>query len=164
MFRPHRRPIEAKQPPSVLDPIDDRIGQIVVIEHRAPALRMLVRREEHRARLDVPLVDHVEQYVGGGVAVGQIADLVDDEQVRLDIARERLAQTAFAARGREIVDQIGAVVKSASKPFCSARYAMATARCVLPRPGLPPKITTPPSVMKSRLRSEPMVVKRKVDW
>ena len=32
-----------------------------------------------------------------------------------------------------------AVVKRASKPFCMARWAMAMARCVLPRSGLPRK-------------------------
>ena len=32
---------------------------------------------------------------------------------------------------------VAAVVKKASKPFWIARYAIATARCVFPRPGLP---------------------------
>ena len=53
------------------DPIDDRIGQIAVVKHRAPALWVLVRRKEHRALLDVLLVDDVEQQVGRGVAVAQ---------------------------------------------------------------------------------------------
>ena len=39
---------------------------------------------------------------------------------------------------------VAAVVKKASKPFWMARYAMATARCVFPRPGLPAKISGAP--------------------
>ncbi len=57
-----------------------------------------------------------------------------------------------------------AVVKSTSKPFCSARYAMAMARCVLPRPGLPTRITERPSVTKSGESREPTDVSRSVDW
>ncbi len=54
--------------------------------------------------------------------------------------------------------------KSASKPFCIARYAIEMARCVLPRPGLPSRITECPSVTKSGESSEPKVVRRSVDW
>ena len=56
------------------------------------------------------------------------------------------------------------LTKSASKPFWSARYAMAIARCVLPRPVLPVRMTELPSVTKSGERSEPIVVSRSVDW
>ena len=54
--------------------------------------------------------------------------------------------------------------KSPSKPFCIARYAREIARCVLPRPVLPTRITEWPSVMKSGVSSEPIVVSGSVDW
>jgi hypothetical protein len=37
----------------------------------------------------VPLVDDVEEHVGGIVAVREVADLVDDEDSWADVARER---------------------------------------------------------------------------
>jgi hypothetical protein len=56
-----------------------------------------------------------------------------------------------------------AVTKLASKPFCIARYAMAIARCVLPRPWRPEKTTLRPSVTKSGLSRVPSMVRRSVD-
>ncbi len=56
-----------------------------------------------------------------------------------------------------------AVVNNASKPFCKARYAMAIARWVFPRPGLPSRITERPSVTKSGASREPIVVRRSAD-
>src|SRR5208282_6115760 len=56
-----------------------------------------------------------------------------------------------------------AVVKNVSKPFWMARYPMATARCVLPRPVLPCRINDRPSVTKSGPRYEPGRACRRVD-
>ena len=41
---------------------------------------------------------------------------------------------------------------------------MATARCVLPRPGLPWRIRQRPSVTKSGASAEPSSARRSVDW
>ena len=45
--------------------------------------RGLVGGEQHRATALVTFVDDVEQDVGGVGSVGQVADLVDDQNVRL---------------------------------------------------------------------------------
>jgi hypothetical protein len=79
------------------------------VQHGSPALGLLVRREDHRALLDVPLVDDVEEDVRGVVAVGEVADLVHDQDVRSQVARQRVAQLASSARAREVVDELCAV-------------------------------------------------------
>jgi len=86
--------------------IDDGVGAVVVVQDLAPVLGVFVGREDHRALLDVALVDNVEEDVGRVVTVGEVADLVDEEQVRLDVAHERFAQATVATRGREIVDEV----------------------------------------------------------
>ena len=57
--------------------------------------------------MQVAVVDDVEEDVGGIGAVGEVADLVDDEHVRVDILAEGLAQAAEATGGGEIVDEVG---------------------------------------------------------
>jgi hypothetical protein len=94
---PDGRAIEAEQAATLEDAIDYRIGEIIVVEDVAPAVGVLVRGEEHRAAADVALVDHVVEHVGSVVAVGEVADLVDDEHVRSQINRECFVQAAVAA-------------------------------------------------------------------
>ena len=53
---------------------------------------VLVGGEDHRAPFDMPFVDDVEQHVRGVVAVGEVADLVDDQHVRPHVARHGFAQ------------------------------------------------------------------------
>lgn len=45
--------------------------------------------------------------IGGVVAVGEVADLIDAEDVRSHVLRERLAHASLAAGGREGVDELG---------------------------------------------------------
>ena len=137
MLGADRRPVQAQQPSSLEHTIDDDLGEVVVVQHLAPALRVLVRREDHRAPLDVTLVDDVEEHVGGVVAVREVADLVDDEHVRFEVARERFAKPTVTTRARGSSMSSAQFTKSPSKPLCIARYAREIARCVLPRPVLP---------------------------
>ncbi len=57
--------------------------------------------------MQVAVVDDVEEDVGGIRAVGEVADLVDHEHVRVHVLRERLAQPTEATGGGEIVDEMG---------------------------------------------------------
>ena len=93
-----RGSIELEDSPAVQDAVNDRVGEVIVVQHRTPTSRVLVGGEDHRASLDVTLVDDVEEDVRGVVPVGQVADLVDDEDVRTHVHRERLAQSTLAAR------------------------------------------------------------------
>ena len=65
----------------------------------------------------MPLVDDVEEHVGGVGAVGEIADLVDDQDGRMRVGRERMGELAGAKRGREIVDERRGGREERSKPF-----------------------------------------------
>ncbi len=108
MFRAYRRTVEAQQAAPFEDAIDDGLGQIVVVEDGAPlALRVLVRGEDHGALADVAVVDHVVEDVRGVWAVREIADLIDHEHVRADVADERFTEAAVAARGGEVLDHLG---------------------------------------------------------
>lgn len=51
-------------------------------------------------------VDDVEEHMSGVVAVGQIADLVDPQDCRVEVWGERLAEPTVSACCREIVDQV----------------------------------------------------------
>ena len=57
--------------------------------------RGLVGGEQDRATALVTFVDGVEQDVGGVGSVGQVADLVDDQSVRLQVVSELLLQSAM---------------------------------------------------------------------
>ena len=163
MLRTDGRAVETKEPAAFEDAVDDGVGEVVVVKDISPTSRVFVRCEDHRSSANVSVVDDVVEHVCGIIAVGEVANLVDNEDVRFYVNCKCLTQATVAARGREFVDELAAVTKRASKPFCSARYAIAIARCVLPRPGLPSRMTECPSVTKSGVRSEPIVVRRRVD-
>lgn len=70
--------VEAQETAAIEDSVDDGVSEIVVVQDLAPALRMLVGREEHGAPANVALVDHVVQHVGCVVAVGEVTHLIDE--------------------------------------------------------------------------------------
>src|SRR5215472_18638980 len=55
----------------------------------------------------MPVVNDMKQDIRCVIAVGQVADLVDDEQLRSDKASERIAQLTGAAGGGQFVDERG---------------------------------------------------------
>ncbi len=77
------------------------------MESGAPVPRVLVGREDHGFSSDVPVVDNVVKDVGCIVTVGEIADLVDDEDVWLEVLRQRLSQAPFATGSRQVIDETG---------------------------------------------------------
>jgi len=56
--------------------VDDGLGEVWVVKYCAPSLEGLVGGDDHRALLQVPLVDDVKEDVGGVAAVREIAELV----------------------------------------------------------------------------------------
>ncbi len=117
----HRRAVELKQAAALEDAVEDRLGEIVVVQHPAPGGERLVGGEDHRAPALVALVDDVEEHVGGVGAVGEVADLVDDEHGRVGVARERLGEPPLAVAAERSSMSSAAVVNRASKPFWIAR-------------------------------------------
>ena len=65
-----------------------------------PLAQRLVRGEEHRLLVQIAMVDHLKEHIGGVSAVRQISYLVDYENVGLHIGRQRVTQSAFASRSR----------------------------------------------------------------
>jgi hypothetical protein len=63
------------------DPVEDRFGEVSVVEDAAPGGERLVRREDHRAPMQVAVVHDLEEHVRGVRAVAEVANLVDDEDV-----------------------------------------------------------------------------------
>ena len=102
----HGRTIELHHASPFQDTVDDGRGQIVVVEDRSPLPRVLVGREDHRAALQVPVVDDVEQDVGGVRTVGEVADFVDDQDVGVSVARQGLRKPAGTEGGGQLVDQL----------------------------------------------------------
>ena len=94
-----------KKAPALEHPIDDRLREILVVEHSAPGRERLVGGEDHRALALVPIVDDVEEHVRRVGAVGEVAHLVDHQDVRMGEARERLGQASLAEGRRELVDE-----------------------------------------------------------
>jgi hypothetical protein len=84
-------------------PVDDCLGEILVVKHRAPRGERLVGREDHRAFALVPIVDDVEEHVGRVGAVGEVSDLVDHQDVRVGKAREGAAQNVSAVALEQLV-------------------------------------------------------------
>ena len=101
----HRRSIEPQETSALEHAIDDRLGQILVVEHSPPRFQRFVRREDHRPMPAMTLIDHVKEHVGGVGAIGEIADFVDDKDNRVRVRRQRVRQLARPERGREVVDQ-----------------------------------------------------------
>lgn len=76
---PDRRSVKAQQAPALENAINDRLGEVVVVQRVAPSLRMLVGGEQHGAPLDVTVVDEVVEDVRRIGAVREVANLVDDQ-------------------------------------------------------------------------------------
>jgi hypothetical protein len=85
VFGAHGRAIEREAAAPLQDPIDDGLCEVFVVEHAAPRRECEVRREDHSALLSMPIVDDVEEHIGGVSAVREIADLVDDEYAGVNV-------------------------------------------------------------------------------
>ena len=71
------------------------------MQHVTPgSQRRLVGSEQHRTAPLMAFVDDVEQVVGGVRSVGEIANFVDDQDVRLQVVSELLLQSALTASSR----------------------------------------------------------------
>jgi hypothetical protein len=106
MLGPHGRPIECERATTLKDPIEDGVSQILVVQDAAPAGERLVGGEDHRAFLPMAIVHHVEEHVRGISPVGEIADLVANEDRGMDVASKGIGESAAAKRRGEVVDQL----------------------------------------------------------
>jgi hypothetical protein len=107
MLRAHRGSVEQQQATAFQHPVDDRGSEVIVVQDGAPGVGVLVRREDHRALRLMAMIDDVIEHVRRIGAVGQVADLVDDEDIRRDVATERVGEATVARCDRKIFDQLG---------------------------------------------------------
>jgi hypothetical protein len=94
---PEGRSVESEQAAALQHSVDDCLGQVVIVKDVTPSLGVLVGGEDHCAASYVSVVDDVIEDASRVVAVGEVADLVDDEHMRLDVAAERITELAVLA-------------------------------------------------------------------
>ena len=107
MTRAVRRSTQLDEPSPFQYPVGDGLGQVRVVKYPTPLVQALVRGEDHRLLVQIAMIDHLEEHVGGVGAIGQVPHLVDDEDVRLHVRHQGLGQPAFVRRGGELLDELG---------------------------------------------------------
>ena len=107
MTRSSRRSIEVDQTASFQDTIEDSGRHIVVVEYLAPLPQGFIGGKDHGSLSQVPVIDHMEQDVGGIGSIGQVAELVDHQYMRVGVGYKRLLETSFLAGIGEILDEFG---------------------------------------------------------
>jgi len=98
MLRAERRPVECEQAPTFQDAIDDGMREVFIVQDSAPRRHGFVRREDHRALPAMAVVDDVKEHVRGVGAIGEIPDLIDDEDIRMRVRRERVREPTSPER------------------------------------------------------------------
>jgi uncharacterized protein YidB (DUF937 family) len=86
--------------------VEDRLGEIGIMKHLAECRQRFVRGDDRGALLQVALADDPEEHIGGIGGVALIAELVDDEDVRMQVGLERLFQAAALGGVGELTDQL----------------------------------------------------------
>jgi hypothetical protein len=81
--------------------------EIFIVQNAAPGGKRLIGGKDHRALAFVPFVDDVEEHVRGVGAIGEVADFVDYQHVRMREAPKHLGEAPLAEGRGELVDQLG---------------------------------------------------------
>jgi hypothetical protein len=89
------------------DTIEERLGQIGIVEHVPPRRKRLVGGEEHGLASEIALVHHLEEDVGGILGEGEVADLVEHQDVRVRVGVERRRELAGARGVGQLLDERG---------------------------------------------------------
>lgn len=106
MSRSIRGSSEFDESASFEDSIDDGFCEVGIVKHLGPRSKGLVGGEDHRSFLEIAAVDDLEEDVRGVLRVGEVTDLVDDEDASVGVGLERGAESAFARGFREFFDQV----------------------------------------------------------
>ena len=99
------RSAQLKMPAVLKDPIEDDLGKIRVVEDPPPGMQGLVGREEHRAVMQAALVDDMEEHIGRIGSIAEVAHLVNDQDVRMGVSRQGVAEAALARGRREVINE-----------------------------------------------------------
>jgi hypothetical protein len=86
--------------------VQNGLRKICIMQHLAESGQRLVGSHDHGPVLQVAIVDHPVEHVGGIRGVALIAELVGDQDVGVDVRIERLVQPALGGGVRERADQL----------------------------------------------------------
>ena len=143
--------------------IDERSGHDLVAQDLAPLLEAFIGGQHSGCALIAP-VDELEEEHGAGLADRQVADLVDDQERRIGEDLEAASQLAGGLGFFERGDEVGQSAVVDSAPALSRGRARLIARCVLPTPGGPRKITFSLRSKKSSSWSESICSRSIEGW
>ena len=101
----HEPPVHRDDAVALEAAVKDRLGQVVVVQRRAPVLERLVGGEQQRTPLEAAGVDDVEEDIGGIGAVAELAEFVHEEHSGPDIGLKGCAEAALAAGAAEVIDE-----------------------------------------------------------
>lgn len=105
--RPVGRAVEGDETTALEQTIDDGFGQIGVVEDFAPGGGGLVCGQDHGSFGKVTVVDEVVEDVGCVGAVGQVAHLVDDQDMDADVGTKNVLEAASPRRPGQVIDESG---------------------------------------------------------
>ena len=128
---------ELQEPPVVDQPLDDGSGHVVVPEHRSPARKLQIYRDD-QAPFFIPVRDHLEEKSGPFGIDRDVAQLIVNGQ-ELVLAREAssLSRRSSSLARRSIMTRAEVVKNLAWMPCRQAAATRAVAMCVLPVPTSP---------------------------
>jgi hypothetical protein len=79
--------------------IEDRLGQIRIVQHLPPCIDGLVRRKDHRTTMEVPVVDDLKQNVRRIESVTEISNFIDDKHRRVRVIGKHGSELPVATGG-----------------------------------------------------------------
>ncbi len=102
---PHRRTIQREETTALQDAVDDRVGEVFVMQYASPLVERFVGGEDHRALLPMAIVDDMEEHVCSIGPVGEVPHFVDHNDRGMDISGERVGELPTTKCGRKVVDE-----------------------------------------------------------
>ena len=100
----------------VKQPIQKGRGHHRVAHHLRPGFEALVGGDDERD-LFIKFADHVEKEIGLPLLDGRVADLVDDNEVRLHDSPNPVFRRLLHLRGLEKLDEVGDALETDLVPF-----------------------------------------------
>jgi hypothetical protein len=88
------------------DAVEESLGQVGIMEREPPGGKGLVGGKDHGLAGEVALIDDLEEHVGGVVAKGEIAHLVDDEHMGMKVVVECFGEATGASGVGELLDEL----------------------------------------------------------
>lgn len=71
-------------------PVQDGGGQVLVVQDLSPLAEWLVGGEDHGPFPQMTIIDDMEQHIGCVLSVGQVPNLVNDQNVGMGVGLQRL--------------------------------------------------------------------------